>query len=102
MMDFDHKEDVMARIKQNGTIQELLLQYQQIALQTAQALAMTTGNPADQAYADQIADGIMQANQLVMPQTNNDNPLEHINSETSEASHVQRARNQARESTQAE
>lgn len=100
MMDFSHKEDVMMRIRQNGTIQELLLQYEQIALQSAQTVAQLTGKPEDQAFAQQIAQGVMQANQLVMPQSNDSRPLKNVAEE--EAAHVTKARNQARESTQIE
>lgn len=36
MMDFSHKEEVMQRIQQNGTIMQMMLQFQQIALMLAQ------------------------------------------------------------------
>ena len=36
MMDFNHKEEVMQRIQQNGTIMQMMLQFQQIALMLAQ------------------------------------------------------------------
>lgn len=51
MMDFNHKEDVMQRIQQNGTMMQMLLQFQQIALQLAQA--------HDPMLADQLAQMIM-------------------------------------------
>lgn len=98
MMDFPHKEDVMARIRQNGTIQEMLLQYQQIALRLAQAVANLTKKPVDQAFADQIAQGILQDNQAVMPKQTASEPMENMG-RTEESAHMTKARNQAREST---
>lgn len=102
MMDFQHKEEVMMRIRQNGTIQELLLKYEQIALQSAQTVAQLTGRVEDQAFAQQLAQGVMQANQLVMPQSTGKNPMREIGENAQEGTHMTRARNQARESTQAE
>ena len=98
MMDFNHKEEVMARIRQNGTIQELLLQYEQIALKSAQTVAQLTGKPEDAAFAQQLAQGVMQANQLVMPQTGEAKSM--LGEEKGEATHMLKARNAARESTQ--
>jgi len=37
MMDFEGKDDVVAQIRQNGTLFEMLLRYQQMALELAQA-----------------------------------------------------------------
>lgn len=99
MMDFSHKEEVIARIQQNQTIMDQLLQYEQIAMERAQTVAMLTGNPADQQYADQIAQSTMQVNQMVMPSGSKD-PMVSIGDQSQEASHMVRAREQARETTQ--
>jgi len=91
MMDFPHKEEIMMRVQQNGTIQQLLLQYQQIALQLAQQI----GNPA---LVEQLSQAVLQtAGQAVpnggMPQL-----------DVSGADHPfnEKARETARESTQVE
>jgi hypothetical protein len=94
MMDFTHKEDVMTRIRQNGTIYELLLQYQQMALQLAAQIG-------DQNLANQISNAILQENEQIAPKPIADLSLDNLG-ESNEPSHVQRARSQARESTQAE
>lgn len=90
MMDFPHKEEIMMRIQQNGTIQQLLLQYQQIALQLAQQV----GNPH---LVEQLSQAVLQtAGQAVpdagMPQLTGgaDHPFN------------EKARETARESTQVE
>lgn len=101
MMDFSHKEDVMMRIRQNGTIYEMMLQYQQIAMQATQAVAMLTGKSEDKQYADQVAQSVLQANNVAMPEKN-DVDLGAIGENPNEGTHMTRARNQARESTQAE
>lgn len=62
MMDFPHKEDVMNRIQQNGTIQQLLLQWQQIALQ----LANRTGN---QALLEELSQAVLQTAGAAMPES---------------------------------
>lgn len=51
MMDFTHKEDVMRTIQKNGTLQELLLMYQQMAMQFA--------NQIDPALGEQVAQQIL-------------------------------------------
>lgn len=52
MMDFDKKDFVMQKIQQNGTLYQMLMQTQQIALQLAQALDMKEGT--------QLAPALMQ------------------------------------------
>lgn len=51
MMDFDGKEEVMQKVQQNGTLMQMMAQYQQIALQLAQQV--------DPMMAEQIAQTIM-------------------------------------------
>ena len=48
MMDFTHKEEVMRTIQKNGTMQELLLMYQQMALQLAQQISPQLGEQVAQ------------------------------------------------------
>ena len=95
MMDFTKKEEVMQRIQENGTLQELLLMYQQMALQFAQRI-----NPA---LAQQVANQILsqggQGGQVAphtmgMAQTDMNLEQEHP--------YVERARNNARASTEVE
>lgn len=93
MMDFQKKEDVIAKIRENGTIYETMLQYQQMALQLAQQV--------DPALADQLAQTILANGQGASPsvmgmaaETNLDGGNEHP--------FVERARENARQSTQAE
>lgn len=93
MMDFTKKEEVMQRIQENGTLQELLLMYQQMALQFAQRI-----NPA---LAQQVANQILsqggQGGQVAphnMGMAQTDMNQEHP--------YVERARNNARASTEVE
>lgn len=51
MMDFDGKEEVMQKVQQNGTLMQMMAQYQQIALNLAQQ--------HDPALAEQLAQTIM-------------------------------------------
>lgn len=90
MMDFTRKEDVINRIKQNGTMQQLLIQYQQLALQLAQKI--------DQTLAQQIADNIMQSN----GQAGTVPAGGAVSFDTANQEHpfVENARNQAESSTQ--
>lgn len=90
MMDFSHKEDVMAKIQMNGTLQQLLLQYQQMALQLAQRM--------DPALAEQIGQNILQTAGMPLPQGR----LVDLDGSDSEHPYVEKARAQAAESTQAE
>ena len=89
MMNFDHKDDIVNRISQNNTLQQMLLQYQQIALQLAQQV--------DPALAEQLAMQIMggQGGQP-LPQGG------MVNLDEGEHPYVENARNQARASTQAD
>lgn len=91
MMDFSHKEDVMKRIQMNGTLQQMLLQYQQIALQLAQQI-----NPQ---LADQIGSQILSmGGQNVSPMGDADG-VSLDSEKNDEHPYVERARQQADEST---
>ena len=95
MMDFNKKEEVMQKISENGTLQEMLLLYQQMALQFA--------NQIDPALGEQVAQQILGQNGMVMPQAMGDpNAVESVSPEKEEHPFVEKARNNARESTQAE
>ena len=97
MMDFNKKEEVMAKIRENGTLMEMLLLYQRMALQFAYQI--------DPKLAEQVAQQIMaqggqpipraiDASGGVMDDVNNDGSAEHP--------FVEKARKGARESTQAD
>lgn len=105
LMDFDHKDRVVDRISQNGTMQSLLIQYQRLALQLAQR--------CDPLLADRLAQTIMQQGGAVAPPPRVSGETEIYRENTGRASgedpslgqehpNSERARKQARESTQAE
>ena len=94
MMDFTNKEDVMAKIRENGTMQELLIRYQQLALQLASQISPEV--------AEQVAQMVLQQNGQAVPQ-----PMGmagEINLDGSKEEHPfnAKARAQARASTQAD
>ena len=92
MMDFNKKDEVMQKISENGTLTEMLLMYQQMALQFATKLSPELGQ--------QVANQILSQGGQPIPQKMG------VEAETSEGStehpYVERARNEARESTQAD
>lgn len=92
MMDFTKKDEVIRKIQENGTLQELLLMYQQMALQFAQRI-----NPA---LAQQVANQILSQGGQSVPHTmgmaQTDMNLEQ------EHPYVERARSNARASTEVE
>ena len=95
MMDFNKKEEIMQKISENGTLQEMLLMYQQIALQLA-----TKYEPQ---LAEQMAMQIMGQGGQPMPQMMGDgDAIESVSPEKEEHPFVEKARKGARESTQAE
>ena len=98
MMDFTKKEEVMQKIRENGTLQEMLLLYQQMALKFADQI--------DPALADQVAQMILsQGGQPTMPQNTegNSNVVGDANSDgNTEHPFVEKARNNARASTEVE
>lgn len=96
MMDFPHKQDVIDKVKQNGTLADMLMMYQQLALTMAQK------------YGDQEALMAIQQNMMRMGQemptelAGSVNPAEAVNpvEDTGEASHVEKARARARSTTE--
>lgn len=94
MMDFNGKDELIQKLRLNGTLQQMLLQYQQMALQLAQQV-----NPA---LAEQIGGQIlgMAGSNEAYPQTEGvgDANLDG----TTEHPFVEKSREQARASTQAE
>ena len=92
MMDFTKKEEVMLKIQENGTLQEMLLMYQQMALQFAQRI--------DPALAEQVANQILsQGGQPVPHSMGIQADMDGVGEEHP---NVTRARNTARTSTQAD
>ena len=92
MMDFTKKEEVMLKIQENGTLQEMLLMYQQMALQLAQRI--------DPALAEQVANQILsQGGQPVPHSMGLQADMDGVGEEHP---NVTRARNTARTSTQAD
>ncbi len=90
MMDFNHKDEIVQRIQQNGTLQQQVLMWQQLALQYAQANSPIDGMKVGNAI-------LAQAGQ----------PLPHggeanLGAGAAEHPYVERSREQARASTQAE
>ena len=93
MMDFVKKDEVMQKIQMNGTLQEMLIAYQQLALQLAQKISPETG--------EQVANQILTMGGQA--------PTQHIGMQTTEIDQsakehpvVERARTEARTSTQAD
>ena len=92
MMDFNKKEDVIQKISENGTLTQMLIMYQQMALKFAQQL--------DPALGEQVANQILSESGQPVPQskgmatTNLDLEQEHP--------YVEKARGNARASTQAD
>ena len=92
MMDFTKKEEVMAKIRENGTLMEMLLMYQQMALELAQQV-----NPA---LGEQVAQMILQQSGQPVPQGGGLIDLD--GSSKGEHPFNEKAREQARASTQAD
>lgn len=90
MMDFDGKDEIIVGINRQYTLQNQLLQYQQLSLQLAQQL-----NPQ---LAEQIANGILQNAGQPVPQGGEVN----LDASTEEHPYVERARAEASESTRAD
>ena len=94
MMDFQKKDEVMQKISENGTLQEMLLMYQQMALQFA--------NQIDTALGERVAQQILSQGGQPIPQDVGMQADATSDVETEEHPVVQRARQGARESTQAD
>ena len=97
MMDFTGKDEVMRKIRENGTLAEMLVMFQQMALQFATQI--------DPALGEQVAYMILNRGEQPIPHSisaesqakgdvNNDGSTEHP--------FVERARSEARASTQAD
>lgn len=93
MMDFVGKEDVMQRIQQNGTLMEKLVLFQQLALQYAQMFSPLEG--------EKVAQIILGQDQQMLPQMETEAKTD-LNPMDNEHPYVERARNEARASTQAD
>ena len=93
MMDFQKKDEVMQKISENGTLQEMLLMYQQMALQLA--------SKYDPGLAEQIAMQIMGQGGQPIPQSVGAEATE-MSGKSGEHPVVEKARSNARESTQAD
>lgn len=92
MMDFAKKDEVMKKISENGTLAEMLLMYQQMALRFANQI-----NPA---LGEQVANQILNQGGQPLP---TDMGMEADTGNTEgEHPYVERARNEARASTQAD
>lgn len=88
MMDFTKKEDVMNKIQENGTLAEMLVLYQQMALQFASQI--------DPALGEQVANQILSQGGQPVPQGG----MVSLAPEEGEAAHMEKARSTARNSTQ--
>lgn len=94
MMDFTKKDEVMNKIRENGTLQEMLLLYQQMALQFA--------TQVDPMQGEQVANMILQqSGQQVPQQMGTGVDLIELDG-GDEHPYNERAREQARASTQAD
>ena len=92
MMDFNKKDEVMQKIRENGTLAEMLLMYQQMALQFATQIDPMLG----QQVANQI---LSQGGQPIPHEVGAEAPTADT---TGEHPVVERARSDARASTQAD
>ena len=92
MMDFTRKEDVMAKIRENGTLQEMLIRYQQLALQLASQIGPQV--------ADQVAQLVLSQGGQPIPQGFGE--AVNLEGNTEEHPFNEKARAQARASTQAD
>ena len=92
MMDFNKKDEVMQKIRENGTLQEMLLMYQQMALQFATQL--------DPALGQQVGQQILSQSGQPVPQGGIASA--NMGAVSEEHPYVKRARSEARASTQAD
>lgn len=90
MMDFNKKEEVIQRIQANGTMMQMLLQFQQIALTLAQKYEPETAEQIGQMILSQGGQPIPTSGEVDLNSSDNEHP------------YVEKSRNQARESTQAD
>lgn len=92
MMDFTKKEDVMQKIQENGTLAQMLALYQQMALQFANQI-----NPL---LGEQVANQILSQSGQPIPQGMGVANIGDLSG--GEPAHMEKARSQARQSTQVE
>jgi hypothetical protein len=92
MMDFTKKEDVVQKIQENGTLAEMLVLYQQMALQFANQI-----NPL---LGEQVANQILQQSGQPIPQGMG--TVSIGDGAGGEPAHMEKARSTARQSTQAD
>lgn len=92
MMDFNKKEEVMQKIAENGTLAQMLVMYQQLALQLAQRISPQLGQ--------QVAQQILSQGGQAMPSSMGMDA--EIEAGGGEHPFVERARGNARASTQAD
>ena len=93
MMDFNKKDEVMQKISENGTLAEMLLMYQQMALQFATQISPE--------LAEQVANQILSQGGQPIPQDMGAK-ADVKTDDTNEHPFVEKARKGARESTQAD
>ena len=94
MMDFTKKDEVMRKISENGTLAEMLLLYQQMALQFATQISPELGQ--------QVANQILSQGGQPIPQDVGMEATEMSGEGGGEHPFVERARSGARASTQAD
>ena len=92
MMDFTKKEEVIQKIQENGTLAEMLVLYQQMALQFA--------NQIDPRLGEQVANQILSQSGQPIPQGTGTVNLGDTTG--GEPAHMEKARSNARQSTQAD
>ena len=93
MMDFAKKDEVMQKISENGTLAEMLLMYQQMALQFATQISPELGQ--------QVANQILTQGGQPIP-TEMGMEATELGAGEEEHPYVERARDEARQSTQAD
>jgi hypothetical protein len=93
IMDFSHKEDIMQIVNSNGTLLQKYQALQQTALQLAQGVDMAHGTNTAQTIAQ-----VMMAEQGVTLPATVDNV--GVDNKTGESTHIEKARQQAQETTQ--
>jgi hypothetical protein len=93
MMDFTKKDEVMNKIRENGTLMEMLVMYQQLALQYAHMV--------DPMQGEQVAQMILQQSGQPAPQQVGGGGMIDL-AGGGEHPYNERAREQARASTQAD
>lgn len=92
MMDFNKKDEVMHKISENGTLAEMLLMYQQMALKFANQISPELGQ--------EVANQILSQGGQHIPQ--DIGLTAHTTKGSGEHPYVERARSDARASTQAD